>query len=127
MTSLQIDDVLGFGELLRGAATEYKTKLMAAKNPHDPTTMITDTTASGKDVGEKKAEAKVAVDEGIRLNGIAEDVKNALYSDLSNWCNLMANTLGQQSVEGKRILAIRVNLKGTGPKAAAAAAKTPAK
>lgn len=115
MANLQIDDVLGFGVLLRGAATEYKTKLLAAKSPHDPTTMITDTAAEGEAVGKKKAEAKTAADEAERLTGVAEDAKSVLYTGLSSWCDQMAGTLGKTTPEGKRILAIRANLKGRGP------------
>ena len=115
MTNLQIDDVLGFGVLLRGAATEYKAKLLGAKSPHDPTPMITDTAAAGEELGRQKAAAKTATDTAKRLNDTAEGAKNDQYSVLSNWCDQMAGTLGKTTPEGKRILAIRANLKGRGP------------
>ena len=110
MTKLQIDDVLGFANLLRGAATEYKDKLLAAENPHDPTATIASTITAGDDLGQKKAAAKIAVDAGIAANAVAENAKQAIYDALNNWCDLMAATLGKATPEGKRILAIRANL-----------------
>lgn len=110
MTKLQYDDVLGFGTLLRGVAAEYKDKLLAAENPHDPTAMIASTAEAAEAVGKKRSAAKTAEDEAIRLTGVAENAKQDHYASLNNWCNLMAATLGKDTPEGKRILGIRANL-----------------
>jgi hypothetical protein len=126
MTNLQIDDVLGLGELLRGAATEYKDKLLAAENPHDPTAMLASSSAGSTALGKKKAAAKAAEDAATKLIGEAEAAKQDYYDKHSNWCDLMASTLGKTTPEGKRILSIRANLKGRGPnKAAPAPAPAP--
>ena len=110
MTHLQYDDLLGFGGLLRGAANQYKVQLMAAVNPHDPTAMIASTITAGEAVGKQRSDAKIAMDEAVRLTAIAETGKQELYASLNNWCNLLASTLGKESPEGKRILAIRATL-----------------
>jgi len=46
---------------------------------------------------------------------LADGQKNDIYDVASNWCDLMATTLGKKTPEGKAILAIRANLKGNGP------------
>ncbi len=79
--------------------------------------MIAETLETGKDVGKKKAAGKAAQDEATRLVGVAEAAKQEFYSDLSNWCDLMATTLGKTTPAGKRMLAIRADLRGTGPRA----------
>jgi hypothetical protein len=114
MTSLQIDDVLGFGELLRAAATENKTDLIAAK--YDPTDRIASTDADGQDLGTAKTQAKTAQLAADQKATDAEALKQSYYTDLSSFCDTMAGALGKTTPKGKAILAIRANLKGTGPK-----------
>lgn len=110
-SNLQPDDVLGYGELLRGAAAEYKPKLLAATDPHDPTARIASTEAAAIAYSKKRALAKAAMDEAERLNGEAEDAKDEYYGSLSNWTDLMASTLGKTSPEGTRVLKIRADLR----------------
>ncbi|MBI5684526.1 MAG: hypothetical protein HZC54_05570 [Verrucomicrobia bacterium] len=113
MTNLQIDDVLGFGNLLRAAANEHKAKMVA--NDYDPTAKIASTTTTGNTLGDKKAQAKSAQIEATRKVDEAESLKQSYYDDLSSWCETMAGAVGKSTPEGKAILAIRANLKGRGP------------
>ena len=114
MKSLQIDDVLGFGELLRAAANEYKTKLVA--NDYDPTAKIASTDAAGTALGTAKAQTKIARDAAETKTAATDALKSDYYDKLSSWCDAMAGALGKTTPEGKAVLAIRANLKGTGPK-----------
>lgn len=115
MKSLQIDDVLGFGELLRAAAGEYKTKLVA--NDYDPTAKIASTASDGTALGTAKAQTKIARDAAEKMTADTDAMKSDYYDVLSSWCDTMAGALGKTTAEGKAILAIRANLKGSGPKA----------
>ena len=114
MKSLQIDDVLGFGELLRAAANEYKTNLVA--NDYDPTAKIASTDADGTALGTAKAQTKIARDAAETKTAATDALKSDYYDKLSSWCDAMAGALGKTTPEGKAVLAIRANLKGTGPK-----------
>ena len=114
MKSLQIDDVLGFGELLRAAANEYKTKLVA--NDYDPTAKITSTAADGTALGTAKAQTKIARDAAEAKTAATDTLKSDYYDALSSWCDTMAGALGKTTPEGKAVLAIRASLKGSGPK-----------
>lgn len=121
MKSLQIDDVLGFGELLRAAASEYKTKLVA--NDYDPTAKIASTDADGSALGTAKTQTKIARDAAEAKTAETDALKSDYYDTLSSWCDTMAGALGKTTAEGKAILAIRANLKSGSPKAP----KTPPK
>ena len=114
MTNLQIDDVIGFGELLRAAANENKADLITAK--YDPTDKIASTDADAADLNTAKAQAKTAQLAANDKVAAAETLKQSYYSNLSSWCDAMAGALGKATPKGKSILAIRANLKGTGPK-----------
>lgn len=114
MKSLQIDDVLGFGELLRAAANEYKTKLTAAG--FDPMAKIASTATDGTALGTAKAQTKIARDAAEAKTAETDALKSDYYDVLSSWCDAMAGALGKTTAEGKAILAIRANLKGSGPK-----------
>jgi len=113
MTNLQIDDVLGFGSLLRAAATEKSAALVTAG--FDPATRIASSTTDGTALSNAKAQAKTAQDAATAKVKTAEDLKQAYYDTQSSWCDAMAGALGKTTPEGKAILAIRANLKGTGP------------
>ena len=114
MKGLQIDDVLGFGELLRAAANEYKTKLMA--NDYDPTAKIAATDADGNALGTAKTQTKVARAAAEKMTADTDALKSDYYDALSSWCDTMAGALGKTTPEGKAVLAIRSSLKGSGPK-----------
>ena len=115
MKSLQIDDVLGFGSLLRAAASEYKTKLVA--NDYDPTAKIASTASDGTALGTAKAQTKVARDAAEAKTAATDALKSDYYDTLTSWCDTMAGALGKTTAEGKAVLAIRANLSGTGPRA----------
>ena len=113
MTNLQIDDVLGFGALLRAAANEHKAQLIAKE--YDPTAKIAATNTQATALGDAKAQAKTAeMTASVKVKA-AEDLKQTHYDALSSWTDMMAGTLGKTTPEGKAILAIRANLKGSGP------------
>ena len=115
MKSLQIDDVLGFGSLLRAAASEYKTKLVA--NDYDPTAKIASTASDGTALGTAKAQTKIARDAAEAKTAATDALKSDYYDTLTSWCDTMAGALGKTTAEGKAVLAIRANLSGTGPSA----------
>lgn len=115
MTNLQIDDVIGFGELLRAAANENKTALIAAD--YDPTAKIAATDADATELNTAKAQAKTAQLAATQKVADADALKQDYYASLSSWCDAMAGALGKTTPKGKAILALRANLKGTGPKA----------
>ena len=112
MTNLQIDDVLGFGNLLRAAASEHKAKMVA--NDYDPTAKIASTNTTSGTLSDKKTQAKTAQIEATRKVHEAEDLKQSYYEDLSSWCETMAGAVGKGTPEGKAILAIRARLSGRG-------------
>lgn len=112
MTNLQIDDVLGFGNLLRAAANEHKAKMVA--NDYDPTARIASTATTSGTLGDKKLQAKTSQIEATRKVEEAENLKQSYYEDLSSWCETMAGAVGKGTPEGKAILAIRANLKSRG-------------
>ena len=111
---LQVDDVLGFGVLLRAAANEYKTKLIA--EDYDPTAKIASTAADAAALGTAKAQTKIARDAAEKMTADTDALKSDHYASLSSFCDAMAGALGKTTPEGKAILAIRANLSGTGPK-----------
>ena len=125
MTNLQIDDVLGFGALLRAAATEHKDDMIAKK--YDPTDKIASTEADALTLTTAKAQAKsaqMAADEKVTA---AETLKQNLYTELSTWCDTMAGALGKTKPKGRAILAIRSKLSGSRRKKANNAAAKQAK
>jgi len=113
MTNLQIDDVLGFGTLLRAAANEHKAALIAKEA--DPTARIASSDTAGTALGAAKAVAKTAQMDATAKVKTAEDLKQGYYDSLSSWTDMMAGALGKTTPAGKSILAIRANLSGSGP------------
>ena len=124
MTKLQIDDVLGFGSLLRAAATEHKAALIAKE--YDPTAKIASTATASGALSDSKAQAKTAHIAAEAKTKVTEDLKQAYYDSLTSWCDMLAGTLGKSTPEGKAILAIRANLTGTGPQTPATPPTPPA-
>ena len=124
MTNLQMDDVLGFGELLRAAATQYKDKMIA--KDYDPTNKIAASKADGEALAKDQREAKDAHKIAEAKTKVAEDHKQATYDSLSSWCDAMSGALGKTTDEGQAILDIRANLRGSGPRRPASPAKPPA-
>lgn len=111
--NLQIDDVLGFGMLLRAAATENMATLVAAK--YDPTDVIASTAADATALGTAKAQAKAAQMAATDKVNAADALKDAHYTELSSMCDTMAGAVGKTTPLGKSFLKIRSNLKGRGP------------
>lgn len=113
MTNLQIDDVLGFGDLLRAAANEHKAKLIAKE--YDPTAKIASTATASAALGTAKIQTKAKHDEAEAMTTSTDELKQSYYETLSSWCDMMAGALGKKSAEGSAILEIRANLAGDGP------------
>lgn len=125
MTNLQIDDVLGFGALLRAAAVERKNDLLAEK--YDPTDKIASTEADALTLTTAETQAKAAKLVSDDKAAAAEKLKQKLYTELSTWCDAMAGSLGKTTPKGKAMLAIRSKLTGSRRKKANNAAKKQAK
>jgi len=113
MTSLQLDDVLGFVRLLQGAATENQVKLLAKQ--YDPSLTSTKLGADSETASTSHATATNSQIATTALFTTAENKKQQLYTDASNWCDQMVSALGKETPEGKAIRAIRTNLSGRGP------------
>ena len=111
VTNLQKDDVMGFIKLLQGVATEYAPQLAAKQ--YDPAATSLALEGQMKTTTEAFATATASDIATQALYATADGKKQDLYTAGSNWCDVMANTLGKETPEGKAILAIRANLKST--------------